>query len=170
MKNQLRNFCLSAIIILLSISVNAQNIKFSGQVFYKNNTLKDVKIELIDQDKKVVEELTKRNGKFKIKLEEDKIYFMKVTKEKFVSKVIMISSFMKEEAKEKFEFDIELHKEREFRYVDAKLENKTVAHIFYNNKKLKFDWDRSLTQESKEEIAMLKELNKEKRNEKYSKF
>jgi len=164
---------ITLIALLFGLSqLQAQDLKFSGQVYYKSNTLKGAKIEIVDQEQTVVEDVTHRNGKFKIKVEQGKIYFLKISKEKFVPKIILISAFTSEDEKikEHFEFDIELHKQREFRYVKEQMETKPVAHIFYNSQKEKFDWDRSLTKESKEEVAMLKELNKEKRNEKYSKF
>tara|TARA_R110000868_G_scaffold55869_9_gene173421 strand:- start:85 stop:549 length:465 start_codon:yes stop_codon:yes gene_type:complete len=151
--------------------LSAQDIKFSGQVFSKNNSLDDVKIEVFDNNEKVVEDVTRKNGKFKLKLAEGKIYLVKVSKDKFVSKTIIITALVgKEKAKEGFEFDIEMEKERDFRYVSKFNVDDPVAHVFYNHSKQEFDWDKELTQEKHDEIAALKELNKDKRNDKYSKF
>lgn len=158
--------------LIFSMSIlTAQNIKFSGQVFSKNNTLNDVTIEVFDNDEKVLEEVTGKNGKFKLKLTEGKIYLVKVSKEKFVSKTIIITALIgKEKTIEGFEFDIEMDKAMDFKYVSKLKTEEPVAHIFYNFSKKEFDWDKELTQERHEEIAVLKELNKERRNDKYSKF
>ena len=125
MRKTILKIAISLSLIFSMNLLSAQDIKFSGQVFSKNNSLDDVKIEVFDNNEKV---------------------------------------------KEGFEFDIEMEKERDFRYVSKFNVDDPVAHVFYNHSKQEFDWDKELTQEKHDEIAALKELNKDKRNDKYSKF
>lgn len=170
MKINLKTVFLSAGIILLS-SAQAQNFKFKGQIFCKSNTLKGATVEIFDQTEKVIEDVTNSNGKFNLKLKEGKIYMLKASKEKYVTKTIIITAISGDDSgSDQFAFDIALDKEREFRYVKESLDDKPVAHIFYDEKKDGFNWDKDLTQERKEKVEKLKELNKEKRHDKYSKF
>lgn len=157
---------------LIAKSSEKQTIKLFGIVYYKEVPIKDVKVNIYKNDSLILTEETTNNGKFKFKLKEGYSYKIEFSKEKYITKTIIVNAFTNEiEAKvEAFAFDLDLIKERDFRYVNVPEDIGQVAHIYFNENSNQLEWDRVFTEEAHNEIKNFQELNKAKRHEKYSRF
>ena len=69
-----------------------------------------------------------------------------------------------------FQFDINLHKEYEFRYAVTNLKMKPAALIYFNKALGKLDWDRRVTKQSKNQVAQLKKQNNANKRAKFKNF
>jgi len=150
----------------------AQNVKLKGEILRNYDVLKEVTVSVFQNDSLISREMS--NGKFKIELADDQDYKVVFTKDKYVDKVIHIKNAegngYKKSKDLRFKFDVELEKEREFRYVDITELDEPVALIFYNSDKGELDWDRDHTFQAHQQIAQLKDLNDDRRREKYRNF
>jgi len=152
----------------------AQEVKLQGQMFKNYDVIDDVHISIYQSDSLIAQTESNGSGKFKLKLKGNTDYELVFTKKNYLSKTIKVKN-LKESGYDKskslsFKFDVELEKAKAFRYVDTSELNEPVAYIFYNADKDKLDWDRDHTFQVHEQIAELKDLNDEKRREKYRSF
>lgn len=162
--------------ILLSAHTQAQEnekqvFKLYGKVFHKESQVKGVTIEVFIEDSLVYTDQSNVFGKFNIKLTEGYEYQINFTKEKFITKTVIVQSFALDGDKlSPFAFDLDLVKERDFRYVDIPNDLGRVAELYFDEEIKALSWDRRYTQEAHNEIKNFQELNKAKRYEKYSRF
>lgn len=163
-------FSTAVLFFSLMSSLSAQEIKLQGQIFQKYNLIDDVQIQLYSGDTLLQTKKSNGKGKFKIKLESNKNYRLVFSKANYLSKTIVVLAVKEDTKIPTFKFDMELEKEREFRYVDTSELDDPVAMLFFNKKKGELDWDRNHTFKIHQEIAELKDLNDEKRRARYSKF
>ena len=152
----------------------AQEVKLQGQILRNYNTIENVAIAIYRNDSLIKEIFANNNGKFKLAVDGSSDYELVFSKEKYQSKTIYLRDVAKSGYEKNktltFKFDVELDKEKEFRYVDTSELESPVAVIFYNLDKEKLDWDRDHTFKAHEGIAQLKDLNDEKRREQYRRF
>lgn len=171
MKKLLFTFSLLAA-FLISGELSAKKVKFSGKIYHGEEIVKGVSLEVYFNDDLVLTHQASENGKFKFYLEDGKIYKIVVKKEGFVDKVLNLSLEKRydDEVVPPFAFDLALYKVKEFKYLNTAVETSPAAYIYYNEQLGILDWDRNVTAQAKKEIAELKELNKEKRQQKYQNF
>jgi hypothetical protein len=151
--------------------LQAQQIKLKGNIYYQGEAIKAVSLQVRDDEKILEETTSSSSGKFKLKMEGRMNVRILVFKEGFISKEIILSATdLPNNKLVDFAFDIELHKERHYRYVDrSKLEG-PVAEIYYDKKKDALLYDKQLTVDSHQLYEELKEENNNNRRKKYSAF
>lgn len=156
---------------LLRAQKDYQEFKLFGQIFHKETTIKDVSIKVSLNDSIIYSDESNFNGKFKLKLVTNKSYRIDFSKDKYITKTVIVNIYSQDSTEIKpFAFDIELVQQRDFRYVEVPGNLGEVAHLYYDEEKEALSWDKQYTQEAHETIKNLQELNKAKRYEKYSRF
>ncbi|MEZ4721749.1 MAG: hypothetical protein R2813_07745 [Flavobacteriales bacterium] len=117
-----------------------------GLITSDKEKIADVILELWE-DNEVIESIeTKKNGKFKFRLENNHIYTIQLSKKGYYTKRISVNTHLPEDVKNRFEFEFDINidskKDNQF---DESLSEYPSALIAYNKKRKKFYFDKDYT-------------------------
>ena len=125
----------------------------SGTITHGEDVLAGVTIDLYEGNNVIESTVTKKNGKFKYKLNNDHIYTIDLIKEGYFTKRISINTALPDGDDNfyDFDFDIDLESTKDKNY-DAQLAEYPSALIAYDRRKKEFGFDKNYTRTYFDEI------------------
>jgi len=159
------------ILCLSSINVIAQKnktlkpgyLEIFGNIKCDEKNCGNVKIVLFRDTFKLQELVTNASGKFDIRLELNQLYYMNVSKDGMITKVLTISTFVPDSSQLPYEYEYKFNVnllENFSGFQNYEAFKKPAAKIIYNEKFNDFDADEEYTRELQAEMKLLQETIK----------
>ena len=143
--------------IFISFSF-AQTILFKAKVFFQNETLHEVTVNLKENKKTKKIHVTGIDGIFEFKLAFNKTYFIEVKKDQFIRQIIEIKTKVSKSKKQNLIFEHDINMLKMIKNLDISLFENPISLIVFDEKKSQF----------KEDEDYEKKINSEKNNFKKS--